>query len=438
GTGSNDRLHSVWAGRWEQDNRAWRERLRSARKWVVRRGSKATDKSIRRVGGLSLRRIATIRGLYQIQKAYAMQPKPDDLRANIPVKGDESMQEFGRKTLTAMERMRENRVKQIVSRVVEAALGIGAEKDGKSGKSLPRPKEPINAPCHVIVIENLRDYRPDEIRLRRENRQLMTWSAGKIRERLEEACNLYGLSLRQVSAAYTSRQDSRTGKPGMRCEDISISDFVKGSGYLGKRIARACQAAKEGNGKAEDYLLAELYARWNEKEGTWTDLVGVKWLLGRDARWSKENAPCAKALSHVSPHPVRIPQRGGSIFVSAHQDSPAARGIQADLNAAANIGLRALMDPDWPGRWWYVPCHPSSFLPVTEKIKGCSAIDQLTPLRTDSKSRNDRQIVNLWRDPSTRPAQGGDRTDEWKPTGEYWEDVMKHVIENLRRQAGLT
>jgi hypothetical protein len=29
--------------------------------------------------------------------------------------------------------------------------------------------------------------------------------------------------------------------------------------------------------------------------------------------------------------------------------------FQADLNAAANIGLKALLDPDWPGKWWYVP-----------------------------------------------------------------------------------
>jgi hypothetical protein len=348
------------------------------------------------------------------------------------------MREFGRKTLTAIERMRENRVKQIVSRLVEAALGIGAEKHSISGKNPLRPKEPINAPCHVIIIENLRDYRPDEIRLRRENRQLMTWSAGKIRERLEEACKLHGLHLRQVLAAYTSRQDSRTGKPGMRCDDISVRELVKGSGYLSKRIARACKAAGEGNGKAEDYLLAELYARWNETESTWTDLAGVKWILERDGRWSKEDAPSAGGLSRVSPHPVRIPQRGGSIFVSAHQDSPAARGIQADLNAAANIGLRALVDPDWPGRWWYVPCHPGSLLPVAEKTKNCPAIDPDKPLNVAGQLPKNKQFVALWRDPSPRPIQGDDHSDKWMPTPEYWDDVLKRVIENLRRHAGLT
>ncbi len=50
----------------------------------------------------------------------------------------------------------------------------------------------------------------------------MTWSSGKVRKYLEEACQLHGLHLREVMPNYTSRQDSRTGLPGVRCEDVPI------------------------------------------------------------------------------------------------------------------------------------------------------------------------------------------------------------------------
>ena len=54
---------------------------------------------------------------------------------------------------------------------------------------------------------------------------------------------------------------------------------------------------------------------------------------------------------------IRVPVKDGEIFVSANPRSPAANGLQADLNAAANIGLRAILDPDWCGKWWYVPAR---------------------------------------------------------------------------------
>ena len=59
------------------------------------------------------------------------------------------------------------------------------------------------------------------------------------------------------------------------------------------------------------------------------------------------------------------------MFVSAAADSPAARGIQADLNAAANIGLKAILDPDWLGSWWFVLVNLATGGPDPDKVKGC-------------------------------------------------------------------
>ena len=88
---------------------------------------------------------------------------------------------------------------KLASRIAAAALGL----DNKL--------QPRFEPCHAVVIENLDNYRPDELRTRRENTMLMRWASGKVRDCLAHTCMLNGLLLVEVSANYTSRQDSRTG-----------------------------------------------------------------------------------------------------------------------------------------------------------------------------------------------------------------------------------
>jgi len=143
---------------------------------------------------------------------------------------------FGRYVLDALENMRERRVKQLASRIVEAALGIG-RMPGKKGAS-KRPIERVDEPRHAVVIENLAHYRPDETRSRRENRRLMRWISGKLKTYLSESCELHGLFLMEVSASYTSRQDSHTGAPGLRCEDVPLKEFLE-STFWQDEISRA-------------------------------------------------------------------------------------------------------------------------------------------------------------------------------------------------------
>ncbi len=396
------KLHVFWATRWRADDAETRKRRREMRNWILPHGRAASDKTIRHVGGLSLTRLATIRGLWQVQKAYAMRPDPDDLRKNVPKK-DESSERFGQRVLDALENMRENRVKQLASRIIEAAIGIGKELPKVNRKDQKRPRERVYPACHAVVIENLDNYRPDEIRTRRENRQLMQWSAGQVRKYLKESCQLYGLHLREVYAGYTSRQDSRTGAPGIRCADVPVTDFLK------RLKPRVDDLRKKDD--AESGFLVAAYDYWN-------------------GRPDIENKT------------VRVPRRGGDIFVSAERQSPAAMGIQADLNAAANIGLKALLDPDWPGKWWYVPCDATTHVPVPEKVK-CGAADTSAALvpatakKEDGKQHSRRKkagdITNFWRDPSAAPIAPGD----WKETTYYWNGVKSRVIADLRRQAGL-
>jgi hypothetical protein len=107
--------------------------------------------------------------------------------------------------------------------------------------------------------------------------------------------------------------------------------------------------------------------------------------------------------------------------------------LQADTNAAGNIGLRALLDPDWSGRWWYVVCDPRTLKPVAEKVKGSEAVDAETPMPAaglERQLRNREQPVNLWRDVSVAPVNQG----QWTTYPEYREGVMEGVTAILREQ----
>lgn len=462
------KLSIQWATHWREDDANWQKRLRWLRDWILPRGSRANDKSIRHVGGLSLTRIATIRSLNQVQKAFFSRLKPDGTH-------ETAKEGFGQSVLDALENIREQRVKQLASRIAEAALGVGRIKIPKKGKDPKRPCERVDEPCHAVVIENLTHYRPEETRTRRENRQLMQWSSAKVKKYLSEACQLHGLHLREVPAGYTSRQDSRTGAAGIRCEDVPVDEFLKSPFWV------------------KEVKLAE-----NK------DDARSKYLIALKEKYSRED-------KRRKAHPLRIPLRGGEIFVSADSRSPASKGIQADLNAASNIGLKALIDPDWSGRWWYVTADldtdgwriPNEKCTDAEclkdwKIAGDSKkgfTKSGTPLsladeetvkevqdesnkakdvwdtakkvvRAAQKGRSDltleqaeeqekqakdthesakkrladakkaakaKETINLWRDVSSKPLTDG----EWKEYSAYKNKVQYKVIQILRKQTGL-
>jgi len=437
-------VHAAWLDRWQADDRNpanpdMKEKaiglfaqLRWLTDWIMGGRLPGVDKEDvgwkQNVGGLSLTRIATMKSLYQLHKAFAMRAKPDKPRG-APEKG-ETNAGVAQSILDAMEQMREQRVKQLASRIAGSALGLGghwkqAKTRRKNADGLTLMKwvwveEPTAkyAPCHAIVIENLTNYRPDEIQTRRENRQLMAWSSSKVKKYLSEACQLHGLHLREVQAGYTSRQDSRTGAPGIRCADVPVVDFMTKPWW--RRQAKVAQE-KADRGDARDRFLVMIEKQWSSKSDS-----------------ERKFAPA-----------IRIPMNGGELFVSADPCSPAAKGLQADLNAAANIGLKALLDPDFSGKWWFIPCEAATHKPHPEKTKGSFVIPSDLSL-ISIKSRNletldpkigknhgrlragkkEREIANLWRDISVFPI---DANSPWRGTAEYWNDVRFRVISLLHK-----
>ena len=402
----NAALGRELADLWKERSAAWAKHLRWLRDWVIPRFDKRKNgervRSARDVGGLSLDRIATIRGVYQIMQAYASRAEPTNLRAGVErlekAAAKKLRPEFGRRMLAKMERLRENRVKQIASRVVEAALGVGSEDRLHWERGRRRPTaaipDPRFAPCHAVVIENLENYRPDEKRTRRENRGLMSWAARAVGKYLAEGCQLHGLYLRQVSPAYTSRQDSRTGCPGLRCNDVPAKELLKPEGWIGRLVARAAEAVEEGKATPRQRLLVTL----------------------------AESARDGDAESAA----VRIIAPGGQLFVAADQQSPASNGIHADMNAAANIGLVALLDPDWPAAWWRLPCKTATGDVDESKVGGSEAVP-LGRAILEVGGEAGKVYVNAWSDPQDSAVS----RREWSDTKRYWRGVEERVVEIL-------
>lgn len=456
GTAGVPELFDLWRRRWEDERAEWQKHLKRLNRWLLPRGLRAARNettpgtqqrkarlgAARNVGGLSLTRIATIRELWQVQKAFHYGARPCDLRAGVRKIEDDSAagRKFGDTALRTMERMREQRVKQIASRIAASALGLGGhwkkvvrrdhagrpvlDEHGRQRSKRVWVEEPAAKypPCHAVVIENLRNYRPDELQTRRENKALMAWSSAKVAKYLGEACQLNGLHLREVSPNYTSRQCSRTGLPGQRCVDVHVhAQTGEPDVFWWKKTLASAEkkAGKDGtSGDAESRFIVALAAHL---------------------------AQCKE--KGTLPQTVRVPRRGGDLFVAA----PSWNGLrqsclapnaaaQADLNAAANIGLRALLDPDFAGRWWYVPCEAATGKPAKDKCAGAAALDLdavLMDLKGDegeaakgkrAKGKT-KEVTNAWHDVGE---DGG-----WKQRGHYWNDVTARVMERLRHANGL-
>jgi hypothetical protein len=136
---------------------------------------------------------------------------------------------------------------------------------------------------------------------------------------------------------------------------------------------------------------------------------------------------------------IFIPVTGGEIFVSSNAHSPLAGGVHADVNAAANIGLRVLMDPDWAGRWWYLPVDRATGRAVRDKLKGCQAPgweEVSLPGGGGNAGGKSRPILNAWREPSARPLN----ESAWTHTTQYWqaaeERVFANLLERMRKDDG--
>lgn len=387
------KIAAACRARWQDEDGRWPlERLRPLRNLLLpsqkalgmRRGAWRTASCL---GGLRLDRIELYQSYYQLLRAFAGRPTPAE-----PV-GVPAGTEYAQTVLDTLDRLRQSRVRQLGSRIVEAALGFGQEPAGETlrpnRRARVRPDDPRFAPCPLIVIEKLSEYRPDETRLRRENRRLMSWSARRLAEQLRLAAEIHGIRVAEYPAQYSSRQDSLTGSPGVRCSRVELSALI-GDSYWVRQVERAREA-----GDARSRFLLKL-------------------------------AEMAEAAPQVR---VLIPNPGGEVFVSANECSPGTLAQHADLNAAVNMGLRAVMDPDWPGKWWRVPCDAKTGLPLDRETKGAGPFACPAPLLEPSGDAAKKEVVNAWRDPSAAPCGLS-----FQGYSSYWNGVMYRVVKRLMKE----
>ncbi|MFZ4596294.1 MAG: type V CRISPR-associated protein Cas12b, partial [Verrucomicrobiaceae bacterium] len=296
----------------------------------------APEQNITGMRGLNMRRIELLQefrrccqSLAKLERRYYREPH-NGLEPS-PVRESDRIYEPAPAWIAKINEMREQRVNQTAHLILAEALGLelmnpdevridGLDKAAlKSERDVHgRYRKNANKPrVAAIVLEDLSRYRTSQDRSRFENRQLMEWSHRKVLEKLQDMAKMFGIPIFTVDARFSSRFSSRSGVPGVRCVEVS-------KGF-------------------------ELEHPWKK----WKDETVANASSKNDARVPSERAKAiqvavallAEADAKAS---VILPLDGGPAFFPAVSHRVDHEGLEAnaDINAAVNIGLRAVAHPD--------------------------------------------------------------------------------------------
>lgn len=276
---------------------------------------------IRGQRGLTLARIEQLENL---RKLFLRHNRSFDRKPGQKAKfgADDRGRESGepcKLLLQKIDRMKEQRINQTAHLILAEALGVRLREhivpyDERRKRDLHGEYEsvPGRQPVDFIVIENLDRYLASQGRTRSENSRLMKWSHRAVREKIKMlAEEPFGIPVVETAAAYSSQFCARTGHAGARCEERSGLTL-----YEKERLEKWSKLPnKPGQPATVNYK--KLLDQFNELE----ELNQLR---------------CGKP-----PYSLYLPKKGGSLFVSLPDGKP----VQADINAAINIGLRAVASP---------------------------------------------------------------------------------------------
>jgi len=266
------------------------------------------------------------------------------LRRNIggepPIRRDESVPDPCPDLLEKLDNLKEQRVNQTAHLILAEALGLRlappppnkselrAERDQHGVyEKLLNPQRQWIGPVDFIVIEDLSRYRASQGRAPRENSRLMKWCHRAVRDKLKQLCEVFGLPVLETPAAYSSRFCSRSGVPGFRAVEVTAG------------FTRREQWAWLAGRKGDDGQPTDEARRLLDLD---RDLAKAQAELERDWKEQKRSGRCPRRT-------LLVPSAGGPVFVPICDTTggtdlqPAL--TQADLNAAINLGLRAIADP---------------------------------------------------------------------------------------------
>ncbi len=285
-------------------------------------GTDTTNKKIHGQRGLSMKRIEQIEELRcRLQSLNQSQrKKPGDCPPSWSEMKNNPVPDPCPDLSKKFEELKKQRVNQTAHLILAEALGVKLKAPSKPEKERKQKDihgeyEKARDPVNFIVIEDLSHYKPKQDRSPSENSRLMKWSHRAVTNKLKELCEPYGIPVLEVSAAYSSKFCSRTGIPGFRAEEITIRDKNR---YPYKQWLE--EREKEDNkGQIRKKFLKELF---NKLE---------------NYQVSSQTGKLKTALA---------PKTGGPIFVPIKkQETLRLTAIQADINAAINVGLRAIASP---------------------------------------------------------------------------------------------
>jgi hypothetical protein len=325
-----DRIQPLRGRRWE-----WARRDDGSGCHVLRqtaRGSDEREKLLAGQRGLSMKRIEQLEELrhrcQSLNRALLQTPgQPAKLgRSKRGIELPDPCPEL----LDRLEALKEQRVNQTAHLILAQALGVRlrthAESDHEERQRLDVHGEyeriPGRDPVDFLVLENLDRYLATQGRSRGENSRLMKWCHRQVLGKLKQLGEPYGLRVLETPAAYSSRFCSVTGIAGFRAVELTPADRrdFRWSKHLDRLEAEACGEKKLS--REERMESQHVKTLFDQLANFNADLLTARPVR---PKWRTLLAPVAGG-------PIFVPMRGAP--------------QQADINAAINLGLRAVAAPE--------------------------------------------------------------------------------------------
>jgi hypothetical protein len=321
-----DRIQPLRGRRWE-----WVLRDDGSQSHFLRQTQRDTDprpKLLAGQRGLSIERIEQLESLRQrcqsLNRALMQTPgKPAKLGSS---KRGIELPDPCPELLDRLEKLKEQRVNQTAHLILAQALGVRLRSHTQNAAARKRHDihgeyEKFRAPVDFLVLENLDRYLASQGRTRNENSRLMKWCHRAILGKLKQLCEPYGLRALETPAAYSSRFCSLTSVAGFRAVELTPAsrEEFRWRKHL-DRLADPERAKKLSRDEREESQRVKTLFDTLEK-------------LNADLRAKNPARPKWRTLlAPVAGGPIFVPMRGNP--------------QQADINAAINLGLRAIAAPE--------------------------------------------------------------------------------------------
>lgn len=324
-----DRVQPLRGRRWE-----WVLRANDSKNHVLSQtihGSDTWKKLLAGQRGLSLKRIEQLESLRQRCQSLnrALQQIPGEPAKLGKSKRGIELPDPCPELLERLDALKEQRVNQTAHLILAQALGVRLKAHTTNEKERSAcdihgeyERIPGRQPVDFVILENLDRYLASQGRARSENSRLMKWCHRAILGKLKQLCEPYGIRVLETPAAYSSKFCSLTGCAGFRAVELTpgdAKDFRWQKHFNRLAEADAGKRKLSADERSESEAVKQVFAQLAE--------MNADLLKARPAR------PKWRTLL--------APMQLGPIFVPMHGNP-----MQADINAAINLGLRAIAAPN--------------------------------------------------------------------------------------------